>query len=71
MSILKINKFLEEAVKEGKISKGLYNHLKGKVIVLCCPCCQSVIFSEALIETVVEGIKKDTNSFDSLDYGQY
>eukprot|EP00092_Neocalanus_flemingeri_P000827 GFUD01000880.1.p1 GENE.GFUD01000880.1~~GFUD01000880.1.p1 ORF type:complete len:295 (+),score=109.96 GFUD01000880.1:61-885(+) len=31
-SILKINKFLEEALKEGKISKSLYNHLKEALI---------------------------------------
>ena len=31
----------------------------------------SITFSEALIESAVEGIKKDTNSLDTLDYGQY
>jgi len=50
-TILKINDYLESALKEGKLSRNLYNHLK-----------------EALIESVVEGLRQDSNS---VDYSPY
>jgi len=50
-TILKINDYLEAALKDGKLSRNLYNHLK-----------------EALIESVVEGLRHDANS---VDYSSY
>ena len=62
-TILAINKLLEEEKNKDRISKHLYMHVKGKIIIFSkfnfVSLCNSL---EALIQTAVENISKMTRT---------
>ena len=62
-SILKDNKFLEVALKTGKISRSVYKHIKGKLFNNHC--------KDTLIKICEEGLKEETNNLNGLDYEEY
>ena len=80
----RINDYLEEGLSEGKISKNLYNHLKGKSQIQKLPKIRSSYeesyiitfwliktFAEGLIESVVDGMREDVGNLSNSDYAHY
>ena len=59
-SILNANKFLEVALKTGKISRSVYKHIKGKIYFSYC--------KNTLIQICEEGLEEETNNLNGLDY---